>query len=111
MHSGLAALKAMNGVEFFRRGVGQAAVPVTHERHAQGTRENAFVSRHPVHAQTGSNAEDFLRYTAFRRPHSTRPHAENLFVEVEAALQLSASIIRLAKTILRKRQAWGGCGT
>ena len=95
----------MNVVELFGRGIGQAAVPIAHERHSQGTGENAFVGRHPVHAQARRNAEDLFRYAAFRRPNSARAHAEHFFVQVEAALQLLAGISGMAKTILRKRQS------
>ena len=49
-------------------------------------------------------ASDLFGNTALRRPDSLRTHAEDLFVQIEAALQLFARIFGMAIAVLRQRQ-------
>src|SRR6266851_814908 len=110
MHARLRAFVAMNGIELLRRSVWQAALVIAHKRHAQSSRQDAFVGGHPLHAEPGGDGENFFGDAAFRWPHSLRTKAENFLVQIKAALKLFARVFRMAKTILRQRQTWGGNG-
>src|ERR1700690_503735 len=52
-----------------------------------------------------SNTNGFLRDTALRRPYALGTNTKNLLMQIQTTLQLHLSILGMAKTILRQRQA------
>ena len=105
VHLGLAVLEAMNGVEFFGQFRGEATVAIAGKPHSQTASQNAFVGRHPAHAEALGDAENLLRDTAFGRPNSLRSQTEDLLMQVESALQLFAGVFGMAESALRQRQS------
>ena len=105
IHLGLLILEAMDGVELLRQFSGQMAMCVAPEGDAQASAQYLFVGGHPLHAQTLGNAQDLFRNTALGGPNALGTYPENLLMQIQSTLYLLARVLRMAKPILRQRQA------
>ena len=88
----------------------QTAIAFAGKRNAEGSPEDFFIGGHPLHTQVLSDGQNFFGNAAFGRPHPPRTDAEDLLVQIEAALKLRTSIFGMTKTILRQRESRSGYG-
>src|SRR5713226_5977219 len=83
----------------------QAAVAVALEENAGAAAQHAFVSGHPLDAETVCDRQSLLRDAALRWPHALRANSKDPLLKVERAHQLFARVFGMAKTTLRQGQA------
>ena len=110
VHLRLIVLVAMDGIELFRQLPVQPSATITSKIQSQTPPQHAFIRGHPLDTQILGNAKNFFGDAAFRRPHTLGPDTKDLLVKIEAALELFPRILRMTKTVLRKRQSGTGNG-
>ena len=110
VHAGGTVFVAIDGVKLLSQMVCEKPISVAREKQARASSQNAFVGRHPAHAQAVGDGDRLVGDAAFRRPHPMGANAKDLFVQVEPARDLVPRIFRVAEAVLRQGQAGTGDG-
>ena len=104
VHLGAVILVAVNGVELARKIRRETTRPIAREECAETSSEHTFIGCHPFHAELGSDRNGFGGNAALGRPHAYRANSENLFVQIQTAENLLASLSIYADVV----QLWSG---
>src|SRR5581483_7406900 len=102
VHLGFFVLKTVDGVKLFRKVRGKMSIAVPGKKDAETSSQNAFIRGHPLHSYLLGHREYFLRNAALRRPNPDRTFSKHLFMQVEPAHELLASILGMAIAVLRQ---------
>src|SRR5215472_2291809 len=101
VHGRCAMLPAINTVELSGASSIERYTVAAMKRNANRPAKDTFIRRHPVQAQLVRDFKRLVRHAALRWPHASRAHAENLLMQLQAALNLLTRILRMVEALRR----------